>query len=196
MHTTSITTALLATALLSSAIPTGTSDLVPRSCTTEYPSLVDHIYEVTPDYANQQTDYFELALDTAVGGSPRLYPRDVIVQFDNIPANSYGCQLEAHFPVGGHVEQHGASQVNVFTVDKPATPADTWNTAPQPVSLFGTLTFAASGTEAVTTVINSGVCNETLTYRFSIASATQIGEVYFQQAPGAAGQSLRLTHNC
>jgi hypothetical protein len=26
------------------------------------------------------------------------YRRDVVVQFDNIPAGSYGCQLEAYFP--------------------------------------------------------------------------------------------------
>lgn len=196
MHFIAITTTLLTTAFFSSAVPTGTSDLVPRACTTQYPTLIDHIYENSPDLANQQNNYFEIAHDTVSGGDPRLYRRDVIVQFDNIPANSYGCQLEAYFPAGGTVYQYGASQVNVFTVDKHATPADTWNTAPKPVSLFGTITFEAKANEPVKRVINSGVCNTTLTYRFTIASETQVGEVYFPEGPDFNGQGLRLTHNC
>ena len=196
MHFLPITTALLATALLSSAIPTGNSDLVPRSCTTQYPSLIDHIYEVDPDLANQQSYIFEAAYDTVNGHGSRLYRRDVVVQFDNIPAGSYGCQLEAYFPAGASVDQYGASQINVFTVDKHATAGDSWNTAPKPVSLFGTVRFEASGSEAVKRVINSAVCNDTLTYRFTIASETQFGEVYFKEVADGNGQGLRLTHNC
>lgn len=196
MHTFAVTSALLASALLSSAIPTGTADVAPRACTTQYPSFISHIYEVAPDLTNEHSNVVEVAYDTVNGPGTRLYRRDLLVQFDNIPVNSYGCQLEAYFPAGGFVNQYGASQVNVFTVDKAATLGDSWNTAPKPVSLFGTVTFEAKGSEAVTRVINSAVCSDTLTYRISIASETQVGEVYFPEGPDANGQGLRLTHNC
>lgn len=196
MYALPITSIILATAFLSSAIPTGTSDLTPRACTTQYPTIIDHIYEISPNYANQQNNYFEIAYDTVSGSDSRLWRRDVVVQFENIPAGSYGCQLEAYFPAGGNVNQYGNSQVNVFTVDKPATPADTWNTAPRQKSLFGTITFEAKPFESTKRVINSGVCNSTLTYRFTIASSTAVGEVYFQEGPDFNGQGLRLTHNC
>lgn len=195
MHALPITSVILAAAFLSSAIPTGTANLTPRACVTQYPSLIDHIYEISPDYANSQTDFFEIAYDT-VSGDSRLYRRDVVVQFDDIPAGSYGCQLEAYFPAGGHVDRYGASQVNVFTVDKHAAPGDTWDTAPRPRSLVGTITFEADPSGPAKRVVNSAVCNSTLTYRFTIASTTAVGEVYFQQAPGVNGQGLRLTHNC
>lgn len=197
MHFTAITSTILTTALLSSALPTGTSDLVPRACTTQYPTLIDHIYELSPDVANQQSNFFEIAHVPVPDGAPsRLYRRDVVVQFDHIPAGSYGCQLEAYFPAGGTVEQSGASRVDVFTVDRHATPGDTWNTAPKPVSLFGTVTFEAKGDEVVKRVLNSGVCDDTLTYRFTIASETEAGTVYFREGAGVGGQGLRLTHNC
>ncbi|KAI9872654.1 MAG: hypothetical protein M1830_001366 [Pleopsidium flavum] len=195
MHVLPITSVILATAFLSSAIPTGTADLTPRACVTQYPSLFDHIYEASPNYANSQNDFFEIAYDT-VSGQIGRYRRDVVVQFDNIPEGSYGCQLEAYFPAGGKVDQYGASQVNVFTVDKQATLGDTWNTAPRQRSLFGTITFEVNPNEPVKRVINSGVCNSTLTYRFTIASTTAFGEVYFQEGSSFNGQVLRLTHNC
>ena len=95
------------------------------------------------------------------------------------------------------MNQYGDSLVNVFTVDKRATPDDTWNTAPRAVSLFGTVRFEAKRDEVVRRVINSGVCNQSMTWRFTIASDTKVGEVYFQEGPEFfGGQGLILTHNC
>jgi len=198
MHFTTITTTtLLTTALLSSALPTGTSDLAPRACTTQYPTLIDYIYEISPDLVSLPSNFFEIAhAPVPDGAASRLCRRDVVVQFDHIPPGSYGCQLEAYFPAGGTVEQSGASQVDVFTVDKHATSGDTWNTAPKPVSLFGTVTSEAKADEVVKRVINSGVCDDTLTYRFTIASETEVGTVYFREGSGVGGQGLRLTYDC
>lgn len=190
MHVFSITSVFLATALLSSATPTGTSNLVPRACTTLFPTFIDHISEQNPTTSTTDTN-FEVALDSVAG---TLYHRDVLVRFDNIPAGSYGCQLDAFFPAGATVTNTGATQVNVFTLDQLAIATDTYATAPNDVSLFGTITFSASTTDVQKAVINSGVCAPSLSYRFSMASTTAIGDVMFQEILNTQG--LRITYNC
>jgi hypothetical protein len=183
----------LVSALAAGLAAAAPAELDRRACVTEYPAFISHIYESSPNQPGNIGDYYESAFVPASQGGP--YRRDVIVQFENIPAGSYGCQLEAYFPAGGRVYQSGNSLTNVSLVDRPASRSDSWNTAPRPVSLFGTLTFTPSATEPVVQVINTSVCNSTLTYRFSIAAFNQeAGNVYFQIANGVQG--LRIRRNC
>ncbi|KAI9675658.1 MAG: hypothetical protein M1817_001025 [Caeruleum heppii] len=200
ISTRALTTLILSASLLSFTTATPTpAELAPRSCVTQYPNLIQHIYEVSPDSGFQQDNFFEIAYDVVSGDNSRLWRRDVVVQWDNIPAGSYGCQIEAFFPPrnqGGNVNQYGNSLVDVYAVDEKATISDTWNTAPKRAYLFGTIRFETKENEPVKRVINSQVCNSTLTYRFTISSNTDVGEVYFQQGPGFNNQGLRLTHNC
>ncbi|KAI9874006.1 MAG: hypothetical protein M1830_010300 [Pleopsidium flavum] len=191
MHVLSVASVFLATALLSSATPTGTSNnLVPRACTTLFPTFIDHIDEQNPNTATVDST-FEVALDDNAG---TLFHRDVLVRFDNIPAGSYGCQLDAFFPAGATITSTGATQVNVFSLDRLAEPTDTFATAPNNVNLFGTITFSSSATDSRTAVINSGVCAPSLSFRFTLASPTAIGDVNFAEILNTQG--LRITFNC
>lgn len=190
-------TSLFTLLRLSSAVPTSVNDaptsandLERRACATEYPSIIQHIYQSNPDYGFNDPSYF------AVGGiDPNRY--EVIVQFDNIPAGSWGCQLEAYFPPGAYLYKNGASLVDVYSVDRKVSPSDTWNNSPNPTSLFGTIDFETKADEAVKRVINSATCSSTLTYRFKISSKTNEGSVYFPQQTGDNTKAgLRLVHNC
>ena len=189
LPTTLVISALLG---LGQAVPAASpAELVPRACVTEYPTLITHIFEASPDQKSPNNNYIEVAHDYATR-SPALYRRDVVVQFSNIPSGSFGCQLEAFFPAGTPISSYGDPRVNVFAVDKPATPDDTWNTSPKPTFLFGTVAFESKPNEDVRRVINSATCQSTLTYRLSTAT-DQLGEVYFTQG---SSQGLRLVHNC
>lgn len=191
MHALSITFAILATALLSSAKPTGTSNLVPRACTTVFPTFIDLIDQANPT-TNTDGMQVTVALDPATGNT--FTRRDALVRFDNIPAGSYACQLEAVFPAGATVTSTGASQVNVFSLDRLAEPTDTYATAPNNVGLFGTITFASDPNTATTRVINSAACAPSLSYRLSLASDSTAGSVSFAEV--ANSQGLQITFNC
>lgn len=190
MHALSITSAILATALLSSAKPTAT--LVPRACTTVFPTFIDLIDQANPTTSTSGMD-FTVALDPAAGNT--FTRRDALVTFDNIPAGSYGCQLEAIFPAGATVTSTGASQVNVYSLDRVAAPTDTYATSPNNVILFGTITFASDPTGPTTRVINSAACAPSLSYRFSLAGDSgTAGSVSFAEI--ATTQGLQITFNC
>lgn len=190
MHVLSITSVFLATAILSSATPTGTSNLVPRACTTVYPALIDLIDQQNPTVANPSTNV-EVALNDVAG---TLYHRDALVRFDNIPAGSYACQLEAYFPAAATITQSGSTLVDVFSVDRNALATDTYAVSPQRVGIFGTLTFQSSATQPTKQVINSAACSPSLTYRLAISSQTAVGDVNFVNT--AAAQGLQITFNC
>ncbi|KAI9779674.1 MAG: hypothetical protein M1816_003437 [Peltula sp. TS41687] len=176
---------------LSSAVPTAApNELERRACAIEYPSIIQHVFQGSPDYGFNDPSY------VAIGGTDP-YRYDVIVQFDNIPTGSFGCQLEAYFPPGAYLYEDGASLVDVYAVDRKVSPTDTWNNSPNPTFLFGTIDFETKPNEVVKRVINSATCSSTLTYRFRISSKTTDGHVYFsQQTQDNLKAGLRLVHNC
>ena len=190
MHVVSITAAFLASAFLSSATPTGTSNLVPRACTTVFPTFIDHIGSQTPGTTLNDMNVV-VGLDSVSG---TLYNRDVLVRFDGIPAGSYGCQLDVTFPPATVITNTGATQVNVFTLSRLAVATDTYTSAPTNVDLFGTITFASDPVVQTTRVINSGVCAPSLSYRLTMGSTTNPGSVSFAEV--ATTQGLRITYNC
>lgn len=187
---------LFAVISLSSAVPTSVSspptsanELERRACVTEYPSIVQHIYQSSPDYGQNDPSYI------AVGGI-EPYKYDVIVQFDNIPEGSFGCQLESYFPAGAPLYESGATLVDVYAVDRKVSPTDTWNQSPNPTFLFGTIDFESRPDQEVKRVINSAACSSSLTYRFTLSSRTNEGYIYFPTEFQGSRVGLRLTHNC
>jgi hypothetical protein len=196
MHSLSITAAIMVNVLIASAVPTGTVDLVPRACVTEYPSLHNYIQDVHSNQSDTE-NFFGVDYGFVVEGVKSR--SDELVRFDNISSGSYGCQLEVEFPAGQEIFLQGKTKVNVYTVDRDATETDTWQHSPQPVSLFGTLDFDVDPNQPFKRVINSAVCKPSLTYRFSLESTTELGEVLYyprQEGPGQPGVGLRITHNC
>ena len=192
LPTTSLVLAAALVGLGQAAPGASPAQLVPRACVTQYPTLISRVFEINPDQKAVVGDIVEISKQVD-GGSSKRYRRDVFVQFDNIPANSYGCQLESVFPAGAFISGTGNNLVNVFAVDRAATPNDTWNTSPKPTFLFGSVTFESKPDQAVQRVINSATCQSTLTYRLSIAFDD--AEVYFVEAP-QLNQGLRLVHIC
>jgi hypothetical protein len=146
MQYTTLATTLLGSALLTSAAPT----LVPRACQTAYPSSIGFPinYDIHQD---------------ANGANPRV---DALT-FSNIPAGSYGCQLEVDFPAGYPIASSGASAINIFALNEGT------------VSLFGTVTLQSSADRATKVVINSAACKRTMGYEIRIASGTEAGRVAF-----------------
>lgn len=125
----------LASALLSTAAPTGTEALVPRACSTAYPQAIGFPinYKVSQDAngANKQ---------------------DAYISFSNIPAGSYGCTLRVDFPAGYTINSSGASQVNFVSVDGAA-----------PGSIFGTTTFSSPQIAVINSATCSNVMTYKMT---------------------------------
>jgi hypothetical protein len=101
--------------------------------------------------------------------------------FTNVPAGSYGCQLEVNFPAGYPITSSGASAVNIFSI--------TGNSK----TLFGTVTLQSSPTEAKKVVINSATCSTSMAYSIEIASKTEAGRVAFADTQAAG---FTMAYNC
>ena len=169
--------------------------LQPRACQTIFPTFITKIFEASPDQpGNSDPSFFNVA---DFNDRPGNFETDSVVQFDSIPPNAYGCQLEAFFPANARLFEFGDSRVDVFAVDRvPSAPEFSWNEAPQPTFLFGTINFETSPTEPLRRVINSFQCPESVAFRFSISSPDNTGQVFFNNGPNFNGQGLRLVHNC
>lgn len=198
MHSIFTISTLLAGAVLSSAFPTATEDLVPRACTTNSSPAIARVEEARP--VESYLPGFVVAQDA--GGVNR---KDAFAEF-TVPDGAYGCQLEAVFPINYPIQSIGNPQVYVYSTDGPLsyTPRGidaSWAYSPQPVSQIGTVVFSSvydpnkqSKYDPVRVVINSVVCKPKLTFRFRISSdQTAASSVSFEQTTGAG---LRLTYNC
>lgn len=125
--------------------------------------------------------------------------KDAFVEF-TIPSGSYGCQLEASFPVNYPITSTGNSQVNVYSTDKalsygkPGQIDASWNYCPNPVAQVGTIVFKSESWGATRSVINSFQCQEKMTYRLKMSTdSAAAGSVQFDQNAGAG---LRMVYNC
>lgn len=155
-------TALLSTALTTSAAPT--SNLVPRSCSLAYPQSIGFP--------------IHYQISQSAGGANKI-PN--AMTFSNIPAGSYGCQLEVNFPAGYSINSTGNSQINV------------WTTTGGPRALFGTVTLSSSPVAPTKFVINSATCENTMGYTLEIASQDQEGSVSFLDTKDAG---FTMVYNC
>ncbi|KAF2257356.1 hypothetical protein BU26DRAFT_558748 [Trematosphaeria pertusa] len=158
--------ALLSTSLLTTAAPTASSaPLERRACSVAYPQSIGFPinYDIHQD----------------AGGANKV-PN--AITFSNIPAGSYGCQMEVNFPAGYPITSSGNSQVNIYATSGTA-----------PGSLFGTVNFASSPVAPTKFVVNSATCDTTMSYRMEIASADQAGRVAFADTKDAG---ITMTYNC
>jgi hypothetical protein len=162
MHYLTTATALLSTVLLTTAAPT-TAAIKARSCSVAYPQSIGfpinyHISQ-SANGANKVTN---------------------ALTFSNIPAGSYGCQLEVNFPTGYPIESSGNSQINVWTASGQRT-------------LVGTVTLASSPVAPTKFVINSATCQNVMSYSLEIASENQAGSVAFADTQDAG---FTMVYNC
>lgn len=174
------------------ALPTA-AELVPRACVTEYPSFLTTVQKASPNTAFGNTQYTIVAQD-----ANRVNEIDTEIKFTNIPAGSYGCQLEFFAPAGYTVKSTGNTQLNIFVPTRDVQSTDTFNNAPPKKYLFGTSTLSSQANASTKIVVNSLVCNSTLSFIVQIASATAAGRVEANQQnpPTSPVAGWRITHNC
>lgn len=199
MHSFFSSAAIVAMAAFTAATPTpppqGTpgsanSTLVPRACSVIFPTFIDHIDQANPTTSTNDMN-FEVAVDNNAG---TFTHRDVLVRFDNIPANAGTCQLVAGFPAGSTITKTGFTQVNAFTLNTLAQSTDTYATAPANAGYFGTITFTSDTNGPTGAVLDSEPCQASLSYRFSIASDDRAGDVSFAETAGQQG--VFIAYNC
>ncbi|KAJ9634941.1 hypothetical protein H2199_008805 [Coniosporium tulheliwenetii] len=208
MHSYQITALLLhATSLLtlSCAAPTQAADLAPRSCATEYPSVISFLEKQDPNHAGTNGTFFITWKDPSVVSGrpiPNGLSMDGLLQFDNIPRDAWGCQLQLFFPRGYWTLfglPGGTNRFNVYRVIDPIKPGVSWNTAPKPAYLFGStpqLKTDQTVPEDVKFVINSVKCEPTLSFRAGIPPEVERGGVEFWRESPFGNAGFRLTHDC
>lgn len=104
------------------------------------------------------------------------------VNFNNVPAGSYGCQLEVNFPAGYPIQSSGSSAVNVWSIPSEGNRF-----------LFGTVNFASSPVAPTKYVINSATCAPLMSYQLEIASDSLPGRVAFADTIDAG---ITISYNC
>ncbi|KAH7361242.1 hypothetical protein BKA66DRAFT_444809 [Pyrenochaeta sp. MPI-SDFR-AT-0127] len=164
MQYITLASALMSTALLASAAPTSSAPLERRACSVAYPQAIGFPIN------------FDIHQDA--GGAN---PVSNALTFNNIPAGSYGCQLEVNFPAGYPITSSGSSAVNIYS----------YNGNSQ--TLFGTVTLQSSPVAPTKFVINSATCSTSMTYKIAIASETEAGRVAFADTKDAG---FTMTYNC
>ncbi|KAF2810429.1 uncharacterized protein BDZ99DRAFT_520499 [Mytilinidion resinicola] len=163
MQYLTIASAILGSALLASAAPTP-ADLNARACSVAYPQSIGFPIN------------YSISQDAGAANK-----RDDAITFDNIPAGSYGCQLEVNFPAGYPITSSGNSQVYF------------WSGTGASKEQVGTVNFASSPVAATKFVINSFTCAPTMSYTMSIGSETDAGSVAFADTKDAG---ITMTYNC
>jgi len=161
-----IAATILSASLMANAAPTTSSaPLERRACSVAYPESIGFPinYDIHQD-AN------------------RANSREAFVNFNSVPAGSYGCQLEVNFPAGYPIQNSGNSLVNVYAVKPDNTQ-----------TLFGTVRFQSSPVAPTKYVINSAACAQTMNYKMAIASDKDAGRVAFADVINAG---ITMTYNC
>ena len=183
------TTAFLVSSIFASTILAAPGAILStRTCSTAYPEVA-RVSEAQPE-ASFLTG-FTISQDAGATNK-----QDVFIEFQ-VPAGSYGCQLEVQFPNNYPIQASGQTQVYVYSTKENLPRSSqgidvSWDNAPAPVSQVATVKFEQNPTTKK--VLNSFVCQTKLTFRLSITrDQTAAGLVSFVQS-AAAG--LRLTYNC
>ncbi|KIN02834.1 hypothetical protein OIDMADRAFT_118740 [Oidiodendron maius Zn] len=173
MFASTTTFALLSLLGLSAAAPTPV-ELAPRCGSLSYPVLLQQFSEAHPTTVYPNTHpingdfHVSREMDPVTGKVSNRISQ--MVMFKDIPAGSYGCQLNVAFPANYPITTTGNPVLNVYTFYSGTDPAyipypnnwswDTFyprsetNPAPFGEGVFGTINFAPGQT----TVINSEAC--------------------------------------
>ncbi|KAF2141200.1 uncharacterized protein K452DRAFT_359004 [Aplosporella prunicola CBS 121167] len=181
MHTTTtlLSTLVLASSTLAAAVPAAA--LTPRACAIETPTLLTRLDRSNPDLAIGSVSY--------AWANPTISTE---VQFSNIPAGAFGCQLEIFFPPRYVVDNSGDSRAYFYSLDREVSPSDTFNNAPAKVSLIGTADVRSDYARETRIVVNSVQCKPSLGFRMDVAEG-KVGSLGFNNLDGFG---FRLTHNC
>ncbi|KAF7168852.1 hypothetical protein CNMCM5623_001794 [Aspergillus felis] len=185
------------------AAPTPTEDLVPRSCGTLGPSVIDVLRVSTPDNASPGQQF---TLSRA--GIPPYNTQISALSFDYIPVNATGCMLEIDIPALTQANQiaEGATQVDIWTTD-PWNPWDysslpTYNKPPKRREMVGTYIFPTQPTTAESkTIIASNTCSDPMSFLVELSGwQTQSGSVNFYNTlggkQGIVPIGFRMIFNC
>lgn len=164
MQYIAVASALMSSALLTNAAPTTPSLLTRRACQVAYPQSIGF-----PINYNIHQD---------VGGANAV---SNALTFSNVPAGSYGCQLEVNFPAGYPITSSGASAINIYS------------TSGGSQTLFGTVMLQSSPVSPTRFVVNSAQCSPSMSYKLSIASQSEAGSVAFADTLDAG---FTMTYNC
>ncbi|KAF2678374.1 hypothetical protein K458DRAFT_435829 [Lentithecium fluviatile CBS 122367] len=193
---------------------TDASPLSPRACKTAYPTFTTTLDSTQPNQVSNPQGNNPASFGVH-NGTKAI---DTIFQF-NIPAGSYGCQLELFFDPGYYwIYPYPVSwaphRADIHTLTLPnSTPLPatlTWNTAPAAGPLFGTTgelpkvpdNSAGIGyKEAVKRVINSATCQSVMAYRLKTAPEVVVGGVQFYQYTPDKGYAQpwggwRMVYDC
>ena len=156
MHFTTVASALLASALLTSASPSARLAQRQSSCQTAYPESIGFPinYSISQD----------------AGGANKVSDT---ISF-SFPPNSYGCTLRYDFPAGYPITSSGNSQVYIFAESGPSVG-----------SQVGTVAFVSDPNSATGGVINSFACESQMVFEMSIGSQTDAGSVSFADTASA-----------
>lgn len=194
MHFTT-SAALLSAAFVGTtlAAPVESGPLEARGCAVEFPSTIISLDQKFPTRASGKTLAFRTLQNQGGNGA-----EDMEVQFTQIPANSWGCQLEIYIPANTPITNSGSSRVNIWAIDRDISVADTWANAPKKTYLFGTTDIKSFPDRENRIIVNSIQCKPTLNFRVDIASETEYGVVSYgqQNPPSTQPVGFRLTHNC
>lgn len=144
------------------AAPTTSTPLTRRACSVAYP------------YGNFPINY---DVHQTTDGTP---PRVDALQFTNIPAGAYGCQLNVAFPANYPITTSGNSAINILSSNGGSE------------VLFGTVNLQTSAA-AQSFVVNSLQCEEVLVFTLEIASQSDAGRVAFADTPEAG---FSISYNC
>ena len=171
--------------------------LIPRQCITEYPSYQGSINKEYPSSASSNGPAFVVWKNT---NGTEL---QVLLQFTNIPTNSWGCQLELYFPKGYPSLYPMYSEQNilyVYKVNERIEAGASWNTAPKPAYLFGNTAVGLPTTQPVQNdirmIVNSAQCAAAMGFRISIPPDIPRGGVQFWRNNPWENVGFRMTHNC
>lgn len=183
---TQATIALLATTVL--ALPTQTSEK--RTCTTIYPTSSNYILN-----ANYPTSVYPSG-NTVKLAKEAGQSLSTLLQFNNIPSGSYGCQVNVAFP-SGVTFGTGSTAVNVYTNPVPLPAGGPTYSNPKPNSgIFGTTTLQSPQKSTVNThcpeSTDNGVLALTVAYPDWVSDQTT-NSLEFTNAPG---NGFYMTYNC
>jgi hypothetical protein len=187
------TAAFLATSALCSTV-LGAAVVKPRdSCTYQYlPTLWNIAQHVPETPSGPQTSTINIQQD--------IGRRDLIASFTNVPAGSWGCQLEYNFVPNAAANVFGTGNpqvINVFALPSALPASPTWdNIQPITGSLVGTWQFptGADLQKPKKIFINTFNCASTMNFRFAVANGDAVKGGINDVDTVSSG--LTIAHNC
>lgn len=177
------------------AVPTP-AELLPRTCTTQAPSIIN-----TLDAANPNTPYSGQQFTLQRSGSPLIDNKISVLTFSNIPAGATGCRLEIELPKlsQGQIAPSD-TQADIWSADPvDGSSPPTYNNPPHKREMVSTYIFPKGPTaKSAHTVLASNTCSTTMSWLVQLSEwQTLAGSVNFQNSIGnGADIGFTLVYNC